>query len=89
MRCRYTSFHLPSKLLEYCLSDVEILKHALVAFRREWISMTGDDVLRHAPTIAGACMRNFRLNHLKADTLVLSPEFGYERHDKQSVIALK
>ncbi|KAH7697592.1 hypothetical protein AAVH_35324, partial [Aphelenchoides avenae] len=86
---RHTDFYLPEKLLEYCLSDVEILKHALVSFRREWIDITGDDVLQNATTIASACIRHFRLNHLEKESLVISPEFGYERHDNQSVIALK
>ncbi|KAH7706562.1 hypothetical protein AAVH_26191, partial [Aphelenchoides avenae] len=74
---------------EYCTNDVQILLHALVAFRREWLDVCQDDVLRHSMTIASACMRFFRTQHLQPDTLVLSPEYGFERRERQSVVALK
>ncbi|KAH7697877.1 hypothetical protein AAVH_35036 [Aphelenchoides avenae] len=82
-------FYLPDKLREYCCNDVQILLHALVAFRREWMEVCQDDVLRNSMTIASACMRTFRIHHLQPETLSLSPEHGYERHDRQSVVALK
>lgn len=34
-------------------------------------------------------MRHFRRNHLKKDTLQITPEYGFERNDRQSVSALK
>ncbi|KAH7691331.1 Protein C25F9.2 protein, partial [Aphelenchoides avenae] len=68
---RNAHFFLPDKLREYCCNDVQILMHALVAFRREWMEVCQDDVLRNSMTIASA------------------PEHGYERHDRQSVVALK
>jgi hypothetical protein len=88
-RYRNTHFYLPDKLREYCCNDVQILIHALVAFRREWLEVCQDDVLRNSMTIASACMRTFRIHHLQPETLSLSPEHGYERHDRQSVVALK
>lgn len=84
-----TPFDLPKELESYCKNDVDILKHALVAYRTEWITITGDDVLRNSMTIASACMRHFRAQHMEKDTLSLTPEHGVERHDNQSVIALK
>lgn len=85
-----TPFHLPQKLREYCCNDVEILKHALVAFRTQWMDITeGEDVLRNSMTIASSCMRFFRQKHLEKDSLALTLENGAERHDKQSTIALK
>lgn len=84
-----TSFYLPDKLREYCCNDVQILMHALVAFRREWMEVCQDDVLRNSMTIASACMRTYRIHHLQPESLALSPENGYERHEKQSVVALK
>ncbi|KAH7698432.1 Protein C25F9.2 protein, partial [Aphelenchoides avenae] len=84
-----TPFYLPDKLREYCCNDVQILLHALVAFRQEWMEVCQDDVLRNSMTIASACMRTYRIHHLQPETLALSPEHGYERHQNQSVIALK
>ncbi|KAH7709254.1 DNA polymerase [Aphelenchoides avenae] len=86
---RNTPFFLPDKLREYCTNDTQILLHALVAFRSEWMEVCQDDVLRNCMTIASACMRAFKMHHLEEETLVRSPEGGYERHDRQSVIALK
>ncbi|KAH7726300.1 Protein C25F9.2 protein [Aphelenchoides avenae] len=85
-------YNTPTALLpmleEYCLLDVGILKYALVEFRREWIAQTGDDILRHSITIASACIRHFRKDHMEAGSLVRVPEYGYERRDNQSVIGL-
>lgn len=86
---RKTPFFLPDKLREYCRNDVQILLHALVAFRAEWIEVCKSDVLRHSMTIASACMRAFRTHFLVPETLARSLEYGYERHSQQSVIALK
>lgn len=68
---------------------MSILKYALVEFRREWVAQTGDDILRHSITIASACIRHFRKDHMEPGSLVRVPEHGYERHDVQSVIGLK
>lgn len=84
-----TPFNLPEMLKEYCRNDVQILMHALVAFRTEWLKITGDDVLKNSMTIASACMRHFRTKHLTRNSLALTLENGAERHDRQSVIALK
>uniref|UniRef100_A0A914NLK6 Uncharacterized protein n=1 Tax=Meloidogyne incognita TaxID=6306 RepID=A0A914NLK6_MELIC len=40
-------------------------------------------------TIASACMKHFRLNHLKPEHLAIVPEKGYETCDNQSELALK
>jgi len=40
-------------------------------------------------TIASACMRHFRTNHLKLEHVGIVPERGYDNADNQSLIALK
>ncbi|KAL7071426.1 hypothetical protein ACQ4LE_009161 [Meloidogyne hapla] len=40
-------------------------------------------------TIASACMKHFRLNHLKEEHLAIVPEKGYDTCDNQSEIAMK
>lgn len=49
----------------------------------------GLDPLRECMTIASACMRHFRLNHLPYDCLALVPEQGYQSAENQSLLALK
>lgn len=48
----------------------------------------GIDVLR-IMTIAGACMRHFRMNHLVGGRLGLVPHRGYDKAENQSKKAFK
>ncbi|KAL3091960.1 hypothetical protein niasHT_028319 [Heterodera trifolii] len=98
-------FMLDEALASYCTNDVEILMAALVAFRREFFEISrrqeyvdgiddrenhdGIDVLRECMTIAGACMRHFRTNHLPNDHLAIVPERGYDNAQNQSLLALR
>lgn len=47
----------------------------------------GIDVLCECMTIASACMKNFRTNHLPTEHLALVPERGYDNAQNQSMIA--
>ena len=83
-------------IAEYCVNDVEILSHALVALRKTLLEITrrnglhgGIDILEESMTIASACMKNFRLNHLRYEHLAIVPEKGYDAQQNQSLIALK
>ncbi|KAH7660533.1 hypothetical protein AAVH_43683, partial [Aphelenchoides avenae] len=80
----WTPFYLPDALREYVTNDVKILTHGMVKFRKEWLQLCGEDIIQNCITISSACMRNFRLNHLKKETLVISPHGGYERNDRHS-----
>jgi G:T-mismatch repair DNA endonuclease (very short patch repair protein) len=83
-------FILEEQLASYCTNDVEILMAALLTFQKEFKTVSnGLDVLREAMTIASACMKHFRLNHLKPLHLAIVPEKGYDNVDNQSMIALK
>nr|CAD2175751.1 unnamed protein product [Meloidogyne enterolobii] len=91
-------FCLNEALAEYCLNDVEILTEALLAFRQKFLEISrpkgnngsnGIDIIRETMTIASACMKHFRLNHLKPDHLAIVPEKGYDKCDNQSTIAMK
>jgi hypothetical protein len=83
-------------MAEYAVNDVEILTHALVALQKTFFSVSkreglhkGIDILYECITIASACMKNFRLNHLKTGQLAVVPEKGYDRMQNQSEIAIK
>nr|CAD2170273.1 unnamed protein product [Meloidogyne enterolobii] len=94
-------FCLDEALAEYCTNDVQILTEALIAFRKKFTEISkkknttpgeaaeGIDILKDAMTIASACMKHFRLNHLQPDHLAIVPEKGYENIDNQSELALK
>jgi len=86
-------------------NDVKILMAALIAFRHEFFEWTkrnkgegaastkphgGIDVLHDSMTIASACMRHFRTNHLKEQHFSLVSERGYDKVDgNQSFLALR
>uniref|UniRef100_A0A914KZX1 DNA-directed DNA polymerase n=2 Tax=Meloidogyne TaxID=189290 RepID=A0A914KZX1_MELIC len=94
-------FCLDEALAEYCTNDVQILTEALIAFRKKFTEISkrkntppggsaeGIDILKDAMTIASACMKHFRLNHLQPEHLAIVPEKGYENCDNQSELALK
>nr|CAD2192347.1 unnamed protein product [Meloidogyne enterolobii] len=83
-------FNLNEQLASYCTNDVEILMAALVAFRKEFLEVSnGLDVLRESMTIASACMKHFRMNHLKPQHVGIVPEKGYDNVDNQSLLALR
>ncbi|KAL3087217.1 hypothetical protein niasHT_020480 [Heterodera trifolii] len=99
---RSEPFFLDEALASYCTNDVEILMAALVAFRREFLEITrrqapvdsrekhnGIDVLKQCMTIASACMKHFRTNHLPAEHLAIVPERGYDNAQNQSLLALR
>jgi len=98
-------FLLDEELAKYCTNDTEILMKALLVFRTEFLDMSkrpeglnraasdephqGIDVLRESMTIASACMRNYRTNHLKKDHLSIVPERGYDSSETQSRLAFQ
>ncbi|CAK5015611.1 unnamed protein product [Meloidogyne enterolobii] len=87
---QHEPFQLDEALASYCTNDVEILMAGLIAFRKEFIEVSkGMDVLREAMTIASACMKHFRTNHLKAEHIGIVPERGYDNAENQSRIAFK
>uniref|UniRef100_A0A914HTU7 DNA-directed DNA polymerase n=1 Tax=Globodera rostochiensis TaxID=31243 RepID=A0A914HTU7_GLORO len=102
---RQQPFLLDEALAAYCTNDVQILMAALIAFRREFLDVSkrhdyipgvddrlnhdGIDVLKHCMTIASACMKHYRMNHLQIDHLAIVPERGYDNAQNQSLLALR
>jgi len=82
-------FNLQKELVDYCESDVTILRQACMQFRDRWIDATGIDPLTNANTIAGACTLAYRKNWLPSHTIALIPEHGYRKEKIQSAIAIK
>ena len=96
-------FYLDEALASYCMNDVDILMAALISFRTRFMQISKRDQelvgikkaheeldpLCESMTIASACMKHFRLNHLKYKHLTLVTDRGFDKGDAQSTIALK
>ena len=80
-------FDFRKELLEYCWSDVDILRRCCLEIRRIFMEMTDcvDPFL--SLTIASACIRVFRTNFLKEDTIGVIPHGGYHSGYTQSLVA--
>ncbi|XP_052131334.1 uncharacterized protein LOC127751597 [Frankliniella occidentalis] len=82
-------FNFRRELIEYCISDVTILRHSCQAFRKLFQEVAGFDPMLHCITLSSACMAAFRRNFLTANMIGLVPPGGYHGRGRQSHIALK
>lgn len=80
-------FSLKDELIEYCKIDVDILRKACMRFRTLLLDNTQVDPFDGPITIASTCMKVFRTNYLKPDTISIVPWNGYRRIDNQSIKA--
>lgn len=76
-------------LVEYCVSDVEILTKACLKFRQQLLETANVCSFTEACTIASACNKVFRRNFLKPNTICIIPKNGYRWRDNQSKIAVQ
>ena len=86
---KHEGFDFQHELLEYCRSDVDILRRCCLVFRNDFITTTGIDPFEKSITIASACQRVFRNNFLKENTIGIIPAHGYNPKHKQSIKALQ
>ncbi|KAK3925928.1 putative DNA polymerase [Frankliniella fusca] len=84
-------FNFRRELIEYCISDVTILRQACTAFRKLFEEKAGFDPMFNCITQSAACMAAFRRNFLPKETVGIVPQggCGYHGRGKQSEIALK
>ncbi|XP_054259393.1 uncharacterized protein LOC128984131 [Macrosteles quadrilineatus] len=83
------TFDFKKEILEYCMSDVDILAQACLKFRSIFLQECNVDPFLEAVTIASACNLAFRRNFLKKNTIGIVPKNGYRLADAQSAIALQ
>lgn len=81
-------FDMQKDLVEYCVSDVDILTKACVKFRKMFLDECNVCPFSEAVTIASACNLVYRRNFLKPETIGLIPRNGYRSVDRQSKIAM-
>ncbi|XP_054279219.1 uncharacterized protein LOC128997605 [Macrosteles quadrilineatus] len=85
----HVTFDFKKEILEYCISDVDILAQACLKFRSIFLEECNVDPFLEAVTIASACNLAFRRNFLKKNTIGIVPKNGYRLTDAQSAIALQ
>ena len=82
-------FNFRRELIEYCVSDVTILRQACQAFRQLFSQSAGFDPMFQCITLSSACMAAYRKNFLPPNTIGIVPPGGYHGRGKQSHKALR
>lgn len=82
-------FNFRKELIEYCISDVTILRQACHAFRQLFMEIAGFDPMFNCITLSSACMAAFRRNFLLEGKIGIVPPGGYHGRGRQSHMALQ
>ena len=67
-------FDFKKEILEYCRSDVDILRRGIMKLREDFIQLENIDPLRYI-TIASVCMTIYRSNYMPKKTIAIVPEY--------------
>ena len=81
-------FDFKKEILEYCHSDVDILRRGIMKLRKDFIQLENIDPLRYI-TIASVCMTIYRSNYMPKETIAIVPEYAKtDNFSKMSIIWL-
>ena len=81
-------FDFKKEILEYCRSDVDILRRGIMKLREDFIQLENIDPLRYI-TIASVCMTIYRSNYVPKKTIAIVPEYTKaDNFSKMSIIWL-
>lgn len=81
-------FNLEEEIVKYCVQDVMTLMKGAMKFRKHFIDVGRVDPFRHDVTLAGACLRVFRLFHNDYEIETI-PENGYKANQNYSRSSIK
>ena len=81
-------FDFHKELVDYCKSDVRLLKEGCMTFKRVFEDKAGINPFEHM-TIASACNRDLRMNHMIPNSLASEPVSGWRNNINQSRVALE
>ena len=70
-------FNFKQELLDYCKSDVQLLKQGCQKFQQEFASQAGFNPMEKSYTIASACNLYWRKHHLNPNTIAVEPLHGW------------
>ena len=68
-------FDFKKEILEYCRSDVDILRRVIMKLREDFIQLENIDLLRYI-TIASICMKIYHSNYMPKKTIAIVPEYA-------------
>ena len=74
---RNVSFNFRQEMIDYCKSDVALLKVGCKAFQRKFQSQAGFNPMVKCMTIASTCNLYWRKHHLPPDTIAVEPVCGW------------
>ena len=74
---RNVPFHFKQEMIDYCKSDVALLKAGCEAFQQEFERQAGFNPMAKCITIASACNLYWREHHLTPDTIAVEPLGGW------------
>ena len=78
-------FDMKKELLEYCRSDVDILRRSMLQFREGFIDLSNIDPLQYI-TIASVVMTIYRSNHMPQNSIaVVNDVTRHEMYSKASI----
>ena len=81
-------FDFKKEILEYCRSDVDILRRGIMKFREDFIQLENIDPLRYI-TITSVCMTIYHSNYMPKKTIAILPEYAKtDNFSKMSIIWL-
>ena len=81
-------FDFKKEILEYCQSDVGILRRGIMKLREVFIQLENIDPLRYI-TIASVCMTIYRSNYMPKKTIAIVPEYAKtDNFSKMSIMWL-
>jgi len=81
-------FDFQKELVEYCKSDVRLLKQGCLTFKRLFETLTGFNPFDHI-TIASACNRDLRMNRMIPNSIASEPVRGWRNRVNHSNVALE
>ena len=82
-------FDFKKEILEYCRSDVDILRRGIMKLRDDFIQLENIDPLRYI-TIASVCMTIYRSNYMPKNTIAIVPEHSKtDNYSKMSITWLE
>ena len=81
-------FDFKKELVEYCRSDVDILRRGAMKLREDFIKLEQIDPFQYI-TIASICMTIYRSNYMPTETIAIVPEYNRtDRFSKASIMWL-
>ena len=77
-------FDMKKEIVEYCSSDVDILRKGCLKFREEFLEIANIDPFQYL-TIASVCMAIYRSKYIWKDTIAVVDEPIEEKYSRQSI----